>query len=414
MRTDFGGAGRNHCAAGSKPVQRRFIFGFQYLRIRQLQRYSDCICTARTRSRFWISDQQEQLKIAYTQSSGLAGSILDRTRVLGSLEFAKQFEAIVEGPKSREVSQQLEPRSEELLGALSWLTDNNETDRALLLVSLLWSFWIDKGHVQEGRKLVTRLLKLPGAKSRTTTFGRVLYGAGMLAFRQDDNKEAKRLFEECLALSREKNDGASTVRALTGLARIALREGDYEKVKSRSEEARRIARIMNDEWSETRPLHMLAAATKMEGNLRRARELYLENLALARKLGDQSLESVELDNLGSVALHTGDVGGAKDWYRQAGEIMYKQRSMYMLPYLPLHFSMVALEEGKLERAVKLLGASETLFESSGMAPDPDESVERDRTVSRLRKAVDEDKFSRLWEEGRKLSLDQAVQYAFET
>jgi len=338
---------------------------------------------------------------------------LDRTIALGSLELAKQFEAIVEGPKSREASQQLEPRNEELLEALTWFIDNNETDKALSLVSLLWGFWIDKGHVEEGRKLVTRLLKLPGAKARTTTFERVLYGAGMLAFRQDDNKEARRLFEECLALSREKNDSASIVRALTGLARIALRGGEYAKVKSRSEEARKIARSTGDEWSETRPLHMLAAATKMEGNLGRARELYLESLALARRLGDQSLESVELDNLGSVALHTGDIPGAKDWYRQAGELMYKQRSMYMLPYLPLHFSMVALEEGKVDRAIKLLGASEALFESAGMAPDPDESGERDRTVSRLRKTVEKSQFSRLWEEGRKLSLDEAVQYALE-
>jgi tetratricopeptide (TPR) repeat protein len=339
---------------------------------------------------------------------------LDSTRALGSLEFAKQFEAIVVGPRSREASLQLEPRNEELLAALAWFIDNNETDKALYLVSLLWGFWIDKGHVEQSRKLVTRLLKLPGAKPRTTMFEMVLYGAGMLAFRQDDNEEAGRLFEECLALSREKNDSASTVRALTGLARIALREGDYARVKSRSEEARKIARSTGDEWSETRPLHMLAAATKMEGNLGHARELYLESLALARRLGDQSLESVELDNLGSVSLHKGDIPGAKDWYRQAGELMYKQRSMYMLPYLPLHFSVVALEEGKVDRAVKLLGASEALFESSGMAPDPDESGERDRTVSRLRQMVEKSKFSRLWEEGRKLPLDKAVQYALET
>ena len=339
---------------------------------------------------------------------------MDRTEALDSLAFAKQFEAIVEGPKSGEASQQFEPRNRQLLAALAWFMENDESAKAFQLASLLWRFWIDRGHVEEGRKLVIRLLRLPEVNPRTTTFGMVLYGAGMLAFRQDDNKEAERLFDECLAVSREKNDRPSTVRALTGLARIALREGNYAKVKLRSEEARRIARSMDDEWAETRPLHMLAAATKMEGNFQRAKELYLESLALARKLGDQSLESTELDNLGSVALHTGDISRAKDWYRQAGEIMYKKRSMYMLPYLPLHFSMVALEEGKLDRAVKLLAASEKLFESSGMAPDPDESVERDRTVSRLRKAVDEDEFSRLWEEGRKLSLDQTIQYAFET
>lgn len=320
----------------------------------------------------------------------------------------------MEGPKVDEASQRLEAEDQELRAALAWFIDNGETDRALMLASILWRFWIVKGHVEEGRKLVTRLLELPVAKPRTTTRGEVLCGAGMLAFRQDDNKVANRLFQESLAVSREKNDRATVVRALTGLARVALREGNYAKVKAMSQEARAVARDMGDGYAETRPLHMLAAATKMEGNLQRARELYEESLALARKLGDKGLESTELDNLGSVALHIGDIGLAKDRYRQAGELMYKMRSMYMLPYMPLHFSMVALEEGNFDRAVKLLGASEALFESSGMAPDPDESVERDRAVSRLRKAVDEAKFTRLWTEGRKLSLDQAVEYSLET
>jgi tetratricopeptide (TPR) repeat protein len=241
----------------------------------------------------------------------------------------------------------------------------------------------------------------------------VLFGAGMLAFRQDDNKEAERLFQESLAVSRENNDRVTTVRALTGLARAALREGNYAKVKLRSQEARAIAQDIGDEYAETRPLHMLAAATKMEGDFQRARQLYEESLALARKLGDSSLESTELDNLGSVALHMGELKVAKDRYRQAGELIHKNRSMYMLPYVPLHFSMVALEEGKLDRAIKLLGASEALFESSGVAPDPDESVERDRTVSRLHKAVDESKFNALWTEGRKLSLDKTIHYSLE-
>lgn len=85
----------------------------------------------------------------------------------------------------------------------------------------------------------------------------------------------------------------------------------------------------------------------------------------------------------------------------------------MLPYVPLHFSMVALEEGKLDRAVKLLAASDKLFESGGMSPDPDEVVERENTISRLRKTVDENSFNRLWAEGRKLSLDQTVDYSLE-
>ena len=45
---------------------------------------------------------------------------MDRTEALDSLEFAKQFEAMIEGPKSRELSQKFEPRHKQVLAALAW------------------------------------------------------------------------------------------------------------------------------------------------------------------------------------------------------------------------------------------------------------------------------------------------------
>jgi tetratricopeptide (TPR) repeat protein len=338
---------------------------------------------------------------------------LDRAKAQHYLDLASQFRLTISGPKGEEASNQLEPHDQELGAALTWFIENHEMDKALLLASVLWRFWMDKGHVAEGRKSITRLLDQLQTKSTSSTYGEVLFGAGMLAFRQNDNEEANRLFQRALAVSREKNDKPTTARALTGLARAALREGNYAQVKARAEEARAVARSMNDEYAETRPLHMLAAAARMEGDLKRARTLYEESLALARKIKDEALVSNELDNLGSVSLHLGDLKKAKDLYRESAERVYKQQNMYLLPYVPLHFSMVALEEGKHDRAVKLLAASDKLFELGGMSPDPDETVERENTISRLRKTVDERNFEKLSAEGRKLSLDQTISYSLE-
>ena len=339
---------------------------------------------------------------------------MDQAKAQHYLDLASEFSSTISGPKGEEASNQLESYAQELNAALTWFIENRELGKALLLASILWRFWMNKGHVAEGRKLITRLIDQPRSKPTPDTYGEVLFGAGMLAFRQNDNDESNKLFQEALALSREKNDKLTTVRALTGLARAALRDGNYAEVKARAGEARSLAHSMNDEYAETRPLHMLAAATRMEGDLKRAGELYAESLALARKIKDETLVSSELDNLGSVSLHLGNLKKAKEMYREAAERVYKQRTMYMLPYVPLHFSMVALEEGKHDRAVKLLGASEALFESSGMSPDPDEVVERDNTISRLRKSIDENNFKKNWAEGRKLSLDQTFHYSLES
>lgn len=321
----------------------------------------------------------------------------------------------MDGPKSGEASEKFEPRNHELQESLSWFIEHHELDSAVLLASLLWRSWMDKGHLKEGRQLTNKLLAaLSTGQKRGVDYGELLFGAGMLAFRQEDNGEAERLFQECLANGRQADSKKLIIRSLTGLSRTALRDNNFAKVRERSGEARRIAKEIGDEYLETRPLHMLAAATKMVGDLGRARELYEESLTLSRKLGDQPLESVELDNLGSVSLQLGDLSKAKDWYKQAGQLMYKLHDKYLIPYLPLHFGAVALEEGKLERAVKLMGASEALFESGGMSPDPDETAGRDRTVAELRKKVDQNTFHKKWAEGKKLSLEEAVKFSLET
>jgi tetratricopeptide (TPR) repeat protein len=355
---------------------------------------------------------QKQIRIDISQSRNWL-EFLDRAKAQHYLDLASEFRSTISGPKGEEASNQLEAHDKELGAALAWLIENHEIDEALSLSSVLWRFWVDKGHVAEGRKLITRLIDQPQAKPAPKAYGEVLFGAGMLAFRQNDNDEANRLFQKALAVSHENSDKPTTVRALTGLARAALRENNYAQVRARAEEARAIARAMNDEYAETRPLHMLAAAAKMEGDLKRARTLYEESLALARKIKDEGLVSTELDNLGSVSLHMGDLKRAKDLYRESADRVHKQQNMYMLPYVPLHFSMVALEEGKHDRAVKLLAAADKLFESSGISPDPDETVERENTISRLRQTVDQASFERLSSEGRRLSLDQTIRYALE-
>jgi tetratricopeptide (TPR) repeat protein len=176
--------------------------------------------------------------------------ILDRAKAQHYLDLATQFRATISGPKGEEASNQLEAHDQEMRVALTWFVENNELEKALLLASILWRFWVDKGHVADGRRLITRVLDQSHGKP-TAVLGEALFGAGMLAFRQDDNETADRLFQEALRISREKNDNPTTVSALTGLARAALREGNYPKVKARAEEARAIARTIGDEYRET-------------------------------------------------------------------------------------------------------------------------------------------------------------------
>src|SRR6266542_4433653 len=63
------------------------------------------------------------------------------------------------------------------------------------------------------------------------------------------------------------------------------------------------------------------------------------------------------------------------------------------------------------RAARLLGASQASYEAAGLVPDPVDADDPDRMQAAARDRLGADRFARLWEEGRHLSLDRAVAQA---
>jgi len=60
-----------------------------------------------------------------------------------------------------------------------------------------------------------------------------------------------------------------------------------------------------------------------------------------------------------------------------------------------------------------LSAAETLREASNSPMTPQERVEYDNEVASLRVGMDEQTFVSLWAEGRSMTMEQAIEYAFQ-
>jgi hypothetical protein len=69
--------------------------------------------------------------------------------------------------------------------------------------------------------------------------------------------------------------------------------------------------------------------------------------------------------------------------------------------------------GNAEEATRLLACSEALHEESGVKPLPYLAAENERTLARIREAVDGVTLAKLWEQGRKLRVDEAMELAVE-
>jgi hypothetical protein len=78
----------------------------------------------------------------------------------------------------------------------------------------------------------------------------------------------------------------------------------------------------------------------------------------------------------------------------------------MRPYTFLNAGVLALQDGDLERAGCLVACAQRIFEEMGSIPDPDDAVELDNAVARLRQELGE-RFDAVAAQGRALSPAEA-------
>jgi tetratricopeptide (TPR) repeat protein len=270
---------------------------------------------------------------------------------------------------------------------------------ALEMAATLWPFWWQRGHMNEGRELLERAATIEGADRP-----HALKGLGTIAFRQGDTEAAERAFLERLELV-EGEGGRELVVALTDLSRIALRRGDFAEVRRYAERGYAAAEGLDQEAIRG-PLHLRAAAARMEGQLDEARALYLESRELNESLDNELMVVGEDHNVVHVALHSGDRDEAERRFRMSSEWIFANDNAYLRPYAFLDAGILALHDGDLERAGRLVACAHRIFEDSDAIPDPDDRVELDDAIARLRQQLGE-RFDAVWAEGRALSPDGA-------
>ncbi len=278
------------------------------------------------------------------------------------------------------------------------LADDLQT--ASEVAARLWLYWWQRGHMTEGRELLERAVTIEGANQT-----RVLRGLGTIAFRQGDVEAAERAFLQRLELVEHGGTQAELAEAFADLARIALRRGDFAEVRRYADLGYAVAEGLGPQAIRG-PIHMRAAAARMEGRLDEARTLYLESRALSEGLGNASGVAGEDHNLVHVALHRGDREEAGRRFRSSSEWFFANDNAYMRPYAFLDAGVLALHDGDLERAGRLVACAQRIFEETDSIPDPDDRVELDGAIVRLKDQLG-DRFDVVWSNGRSLSLDEA-------
>jgi predicted ATPase len=376
-----------------------------------LQSLVDKSLLRHTEDRFWMLETIREYALERLEESGEAGLL--RTRHAEHLlALAEEAEPSLLGVSPQVWLDRLERDHDNLRAALNHLEASGEGELAQRLAGSVWEFWCLRGHGIEGWRRIERLL--PMDERPTPARAKALTGSTHLASQTGVDAAVERArAEEALALHREIGDPWGIAFAEYQLALTFAATDDFATARPLIEESVRRLREVGDEHRALQALRGLAWCHLELDDVERAKALYEELLEGARAIGDQQMQARALNSLSSVAIREGHplevlpmIGEAYRLDREFGD-----PSEIAVDFIYLGRALAMVE--RAEDAARLLSRSEALREDLGITHPGWILRMWEDAMSRTQGQLDDATFVEAWDEGRKLTSDEAVALALE-
>jgi hypothetical protein len=144
-----------------------------------------------------------------------------------------------------------------------------------------------------------------------------------------------------------------------------------------------------------------------------ARRAYEESMVISQETGERWCIRFLCRSLAVLAQHAGEYQQAKVFAEQGLRLSLEMENRLDTADSLATLAGVLGATGHPERAASLLGASKVALEQMGAAPQPVAQADHERTIVAVRAQLDSKTFEAAWEEGRAMSLKQAVASALQ-
>jgi predicted ATPase/DNA-binding CsgD family transcriptional regulator len=354
------------------------------------------------------------------------------------------------GPESAARLDVLEGELDNLRAAFAWSRDTGAVDCAARLAILLRAFFVVHCHFIEGWEWFDALLARDAELSPLRR-GQVRSGAVPLLFSMGEFPKAAALGQDALAILRDLGDPRELAVCTYRVGTTCMAMGDYGRAAECLEESMRLYRDLGDEIRYADALRQRGHVEARKGNYGRAATMLEDAAVRLRCGGDRSAAAFALRHLGLVKLYQHEFEQADTILQRALTLFqddgHKEGIMYTLSAL----GSVRRRAGDLERAVtyycdsliqaqeigakwaiieclyglgsiraarkqpeesaRLLGAAATLCEAVGFALPHAERIDYDGVSAAVRRALGGKAYVRAVEEGRALTVGQAIERA---
>jgi predicted ATPase len=296
--------------------------------------------------------------------------------------------------------------------ALDWLHEQADPESELRLAAACNKFWFHSGHWTEGRRrLEAALGRADGAREELRA--RMKLSVAQFAWHQGDYERARALTEETIAINQELGvTGPLAAHAEITLAICEDKLGNRMRCLELYEAALSRARADGDDTSVATILNNLGNTALDDRNLASARAYIEESASMNRRLGRHVSTAGNLLDLGFIALAEDRPDAAESALRESLALCRAERIADLF-WAVEALAALALDRGDVVEAARLLAATTRPRAELGIATDfyPIGQESREKTLHGAREQLGEAAFAAAWEEGERLSLEEAAEAA---
>lgn len=302
----------------------------------------------------------------------------------------------------------LEREHDNLRAAIDRLVASGATIDALRLTGALWRFWYLRGHLTEGRRRLEAALSADD--SRTAARARALHGAGVMAIQAEDPATARLRAEEALTLNLELDDAWGAAYARLVLGHATGLQGDSAEALQLYEESVRAFRELGDDHTALLATRNLAWTSATLGDHDRARALHEDNLRQARATGNARIHASSLGDLAEIAIEEGRFVEAIRMLNESLQVHGEVGDLLDTAVDLCRYAAALASRGRPATAARILASFEASGERTGSRRGWVAGL-NEKTLATIREQLDETDLAEAWEQGKRLTLDDAVAHA---
>jgi tetratricopeptide (TPR) repeat protein len=347
----------------------------------------------------------------------------------------------------------IEAEHDNLRAAIEWSAGDG-TACELQLCAALAHFWLLRGYLGEAHERLTGALAR-GSAGPTRERAVALDWASYLELVRFDRARARELSEEAVAVARAVGDGrvlATAMRhlatiqwaevgstpavrdaleaavaaardaasprevgySLSWLGRVVLDLGDEVTSLAMEAEGRRILREVGDRDALSANLGISGENALARGDHAAARRLLEEALVVSREMGNVAAETLALMGLGDLARAEGDPTLARAQYAEALRVCHANGARSFLRPVARTLQRLAamsIALGDARRGARIFGAEAAARGNLTMFQGRRDRWEADLALARA--TLGEVEFAHAWDEGRAMTLEEAISYALD-